>query len=120
MKHIRIIAVPPGEAPARIRSAWIGVTLPLADMPHPQPNVWSTVGVLSKNRGLLAKLKSLFRVQLIEQPTPSYVVSVVAAIESLRAQSPSAADWWERHTPHLIKPGQMFCFDASCCEEIVS
>lgn len=120
MGHIKIIGMPPGEAPTRIRSAWIGLTLPLADIPHPQPNIWSTVGVLGKDRGLIAKIKRLFLIPVVEQPTPSYAVTVIAAIECLRVQSPAAAVWWERHTPHLIKPGQMFCFDASCCEEITS
>ena len=36
MKGIRIIACPPGFAPERIRKAWIGVTIVLADQEHPQ------------------------------------------------------------------------------------
>lgn len=120
MTHIRIVATPPGEAPERIRLAWIGVTIPLADIPYPQPAIWATAGVLGKDRGLLARFKGLFGVPAVEQPTPSYAVYVIAAIESLRAHSPSAAAWWERHTPHLIKPGKIFCFDAFCCEETVS
>lgn len=117
MKSIRIITTPPGEAPVHIREAWIGVTLPLAEMPHPQPNYWRTAGVLRKNHGWLARLKSLFAGPLVEQPIASYVVSVLAAMEALRPHSPSAMDWWERHTPHLMNSSAMFCFDASCCEE---
>jgi hypothetical protein len=118
VKHIRIIATPPGEAPTHIREAWIGMTLPLAEIPHPQPSYWRTVGVLRKDQGWFSTLKRLFRSSLVEQPIPSYVVSVLVAMEALRAHSPSAVDWWERHTPHLMNPGSMFCFDASCCEEI--
>ena len=86
-------------------------------MPHPQPNHWRTVGVLPKNHGWLTKLKRLFRAPLVEQPVPSYAVSVIAAMEALRVHAPSALAWWEQHTPHLMKPGAMFCFDALCCEE---
>jgi hypothetical protein len=117
MRHIRIIEIPPGEAPERIRAAWVGVTIQLADIPEPQPSIWSTTGVLGREHGLLARFKSLFGVPVAEQPNVAYVVDVIAAIESLRAQSPSAAAWWERRTPHLLKLGKRFCFAASCCEE---
>lgn len=119
MRHIRIIEVPPGEAPAHIRQAWVGVTLELADIPEPQPHVWIALGVLRKDKGLLAGFKRLFGI-LIDQPNLAlaYVVDAMTSIEALRAQSPSAAKWWERHTPHLLQPGQRLCFDASCCEEI--
>jgi hypothetical protein len=118
VRYIKIIEKPPGEAPPQIRSAWIGVVLPLADIPHPQPGIWNTIGVLGKHHSLFAKLKRLFRPRIVEQPTPSYVVDVIAAVACLREKSPSAASWWEHHTPHLFKSGQMFCFDASCCEEV--
>ena len=118
MKHIRIVEMPPGEAPARIRKAWIGVILLLADTPHSQPNIWATTGVLGKERSLLAKFRRLIGVPTVEQPSLAYVVDVNAAIESLRARSPSAAAWWERNTPTLLKPGKRFCFDAACCEEL--
>jgi hypothetical protein len=118
MKHIRIIGIPPGEAPERIRAAWVGVTLPLADIPGPQPGIRATAGVLGKDRSLWSRLKHLFGVPTVEQPAPVYVVDVIAAIESLRSQSPVAVEWWERHTPNLLKPGKRFCFDATCCVEI--
>lgn len=117
MRYIRIIAIPPGEAPERIRSAWIGVVLPLADTKGPQPGIWITRGVLGKDRGLLARIKRLVGIPMVEQPSVAYAVDVLAAIESLRAHSPSAAEWWERHTPHLLVPGRRFCFSVACCEE---
>lgn len=118
MRHIRIVETPSGEAPARIRAAWVGVILPLADIAKPQPGVWITAGVLGKDRGLWARIQRFFGILIVEQPTVGYVVDVIAAIDSLRAQSPSAAVWWERHTPHLLIPGKTFCFSTSCCEEV--
>jgi hypothetical protein len=119
MKHIRIVKVPPGEAPKRVRSAWVGVTLPLADIQKPQPTVWITTGVLGKDRGLLTRFKRLFGV-LVDQPEVAsvYVVNTIAAVEALRAHSPIAARWWERNTPHLLKEGQQLGFHAWCCEEM--
>ena len=118
MRDIRIIEVPPGEAPARIRAAWVGVTIPLADIPQPQPSIWATTGVLGKDRGLVARFKRFLGILVVEQPYVAYVVDATAAIESLRTKSPSAAAWWERYTPHLLAPGNKLCFAAACCEEI--
>ncbi|AIF45989.1 hypothetical protein [Dyella japonica] len=118
MRHIRVIAMPPGEAPERIRAAWIGVVLPLAETKGSQPGIWITQGVLGKDRGLLARIKRLLGMLVVEQPSVAYAVDVLAAMESLRAHSPSAAMWWERHTPHLLVPGKRFCFSAACCEEV--
>lgn len=118
MRYIRVIAMPPGEAPEQIRSAWIGVVLPLAETKGPQPGVWITQGVLGKDRGRWARIKRLLGILVVEQPSVAYAVDVLTAIESLRAHSPSAAVWWERHTPHLLVPGRRFCFSASCCEEV--
>jgi hypothetical protein len=118
MKLLQIVAVPPGEAPETIRAAWIGVTIPLANIEAPQPNHWSSRGVLGKEYGLLAKVKRLFGTPITEQPTVGYVVEVLAAIEALKAHAPAAAAWWEQHTPDLIKPGAKFLFEASCCKEV--
>ena len=119
MRQIRIIEIPPGEAPEQIRAAWVGVIIRLADVPEPQPGIWATTGVLGKELGLLAKFKRFLGAPVVEQPYPSYVVDVLAAMDALRAQSSSAAAWWESHTPHLLKPGKKFCFAASCCEVII-
>ncbi|ULU26784.1 hypothetical protein [Dyella terrae] len=118
MRYIRIIAMPPGEAPERIRAAWIGIVLPLAETKGPQPGIWITQGVLGKDRGLLARVKRLLGILSVEQPSVAYAVEVLSAIESLRLHSPTAAVWWERHTPHLLVPGRRFCFSTVCCEEV--
>ncbi|MBN8886294.1 MAG: hypothetical protein J0I77_11285 [Rudaea sp.] len=118
MKLVQIVAIPPGEAPEKVRAAWIGATIPLADIEAPQPGLWSSRGVLGKELGFLAQLKRLVGIPVIEQPSVGYVVEVLAAMEVLKSHAPAAATWWEQHTPHLIKPGKKFLFDASCCKEV--
>jgi len=118
MKLVQIIKVPPGEAPQKIRVAWIGVTIPLANIEAAQPSLWSSKGVLGKEHGFFAKVKTFFGFPVAEQPCVGYVVEVLPAIEALKAHAPTAAAWWEQHTPHLIKPGARLLFDASCCKEV--
>ncbi len=118
MRHIRITEAPPGEAPARIRAAWVNIVLPLADIPQAQPDVWITRGVLGKDRGVWARIKRLFGIPVVEQPEVGYLVDTIIAVELLRAHAPSAAAWWDRHTPHLLVPGRKLVFAASCCEEV--
>ena len=120
MRLLRIISIPYGEAPANIRAAWVGVTIPLADIGVQQPSLCIPSGVLGKEHGFVARIKRFFGVPTTEQPSVGYVVEVLAAIEALRAKAPAAAAWWEQHTPHLVKPGGRFVFDASCCEELPS
>jgi hypothetical protein len=119
MKLVQIVAIPPGEAPAKIRALWVGVVLPLADIESQQPDLWNSRGVLGKEHTFLARVKRLFGTPVTEQPSFGYVVEVLAAIEALKAQSPAAAMWWEQHAPHLIKPGKKFLFNASCCKEVL-
>jgi hypothetical protein len=49
MKCIKIVDTPPGEAPERVRQAWIGVVLPVA---APSKWLWRTVGVVSGSNPL--------------------------------------------------------------------
>ena len=118
MKLVQIVAIPHGEAPEKIRAAWIGTTIPLADTEASQPTIWIPRGVLGKEHGFFAKVKRFFGFPVTEQPSVGYVVEVLAAIEALRAHAPAAATWWEQHTPHLIKPSKKFLFDAACCKEV--
>lgn len=118
MRFVRIIKIPSGEAPAKIRAAWVGVILPLANISGPQPSLWETMGVLGKEHGLSGRLKRFFGISTGYQPCVAYVVDVLAAIEVLRVHAPLAAVWWERHTPHLLKQDSKFLFEVSCCEEV--
>ena len=118
MTHIRIVQTPPGEAPRKIREAWIGVTVPLAPVDAPQPSVWAVEGVLGKEYTFWAKVKKSFGVPPAEQPHLAYVVNALDAVSALSERSPAAAAWWKANTPHLMAPGVQLCFAAHCCAEV--
>jgi hypothetical protein len=56
---IRIVAVPPGEAPLRVREKWVGLDLPVAR--YSGRGKFITMGVLSLPRSVLAQWLSVFR-----------------------------------------------------------
>jgi hypothetical protein len=113
--EIRIVAVPPGEAPEAIRRAWVGLILPLAPGEIGARAI-PGFGVLTGPRSLLGKLWRLLTNQYILDM--QYAVLVDDAIEVLEEASPTAAAWWRENTPHLIRKGGFFGFAAEVCEEI--
>jgi hypothetical protein len=110
--YIRIIAVPPGEAPEDVRQAWVGVRIPLP-LFHRRPRAWRSAGVLTGPRTLLARLSALWSGRLGR--ANGYAVSVIEAIAALEAAHPEAARWWREHAPHLVRPGKAFVFSAEVC-----
>lgn len=112
--YIRIVAVPPGEAPEEVRCAWVGVRIPLP-MFHARPKAWRSAGVLTGPRTLAARLAALWSGRLTR--SSGYAVSAVAAIAALEAVHPDAAQWWREHAPHVLKPGKAFVFAAEACVE---
>lgn len=111
--RVRIVAVPPGEAPEEIRKAWVGLELPLAD-DSPQPRTGKTVGVVSGPRGFFATLGAL--VSGKTKPVTGFRVPASAAIDVLAQHSPEAAAWWRAHTPQFTDPRRLFLFHESVCE----
>ncbi len=110
--HIRIIAVPPGEAPEEVRRAWVGVRIPLP-LFHRHPRAWRSAGVLTGPRTIAARLSALWSGRLGR--ANGYAVSVVEAIAALEAADPQAAKWWRENAPYLIKPGKAFVFSSEVC-----
>lgn len=110
---IRIIAVPPGEAPLWVREKWVGLELPLAQRSAVAQNRLSA-GVLSGPKSFLSALAGCFA-RRYEQKL-GFTVSVIPALHVLEAASPEAANWWRSNTPHLCKPWRNFLFDAEVCE----
>ena len=110
--RIRIISTPPGEAPERIRAAWVGLELPAA---RTTTSV-STIGVLSRPK----TRTGLFFAWLFgrTQREVGYTVRASSAIEMLATRSPEAAAWWCENSPHAIAPGEYFLFAAEACEEV--
>ena len=101
--QIRIVGVPPGEAPQSIREQWVGLVLPLA------PDLSSacrteTYGVVSGKKD--------------EELAIGYVVEFEDAMAVLARKSPEAASWWREHTVHLICEGGALLFDEYVCEHI--
>jgi len=101
--RIRIIGIPPGEAPLGVREKWVGLELPL------QPGRTGAyqlpcVGVLSKkdNRG----------------PVIGYLVAADEAVRILESKAPDAASWWRAHAATSISPGKALMFDEYVCEPI--
>jgi hypothetical protein len=76
MKKIKIVGIPPGEAPEWVRKEWVGLELPLAKRTD-SPVV--TYGVLSgspSNEG-------------------GYAVKAYEAFMILEKKSPRAHQWWK-------------------------
>jgi hypothetical protein len=108
---IRIVAVPPGEAPDDVRRAWVGLVLPAAPAAR-----LPTVGVVTGPRTFLGQFFALLRGELTQEV--GYAVSAAIAVELLTASDPVAAAWWQANTPHLLKPGKCLVFRAGDCQEL--
>ncbi len=112
-KRVRIVAVPPGEAPSEVRQAWVGLSLPLTDQ-CPGPVAVPRYGLQT---GPQTWLGHIWRVLTGQAPArhACYLVPVIDALTELAAADPAAADWWRENAPHLIASGQMFCFPVEVC-----
>ena len=115
MAEVRIIAVPPGEAPPEVREKWVGLCLPIR-------RTWfgrrrrslRTVGVLTGPR----TLGGLLRAMRSGEPIEGYAVPVLKAVAILEVAHPEAAAWWRANTPHMMQPGRLFVFPAEVCAEV--
>jgi hypothetical protein len=112
---IRIIAMPPGEAPEEVRRAWIGLDLPLA-AGETGPRVIANQGVLSGARTFLAILRA--RLAGRTRLEYGYVIDGQQALVLLAEKAPWAAQWWRECAPHTWNPGYKFVFSAEICAEI--
>lgn len=94
-KRIRIVDIPPGQAPEWVRKEWIGLELPAA------------------------KPRSLFQIGVKFGPPSNlggYQVDAKTAIDVLREKSPKAAEWWDGHLP---KKFDWLIFKKDVCEEVI-
>ena len=100
--YIRVTHTPPGEAPADIRRAWVGLELPLRRREgEPRPQV--ALGVLSGQDPQLAT---------------GYVVDARKAVQCLASHSPEAAAWWRQNAPHVLSLGSRLFFPFEVCERV--
>ena len=109
---IRIVGVPPGEAPQWVREKWVGLELPLADGDRGPRQTW-TSGVLSGPRNRLIALWWALRGRLTQKS--GYAVDAVAAVRILERTAPEAAAWWRQNVPRLQRRGRKFLFAPSAC-----
>ncbi|MDB5335295.1 MAG: hypothetical protein JWN70_914 [Planctomycetaceae bacterium] len=115
--QIVITSVPPGEAPVWVRSEWVGLELPLADGTSAK-ECRLTAGVLTGPRSFIATLFALITGKLTKEV--GFRVPVIAAVDVLSSKSPAAADWWRKHTPHLVRSGGYFIFHEHCAKIVDS
>lgn len=113
--HIRITHTPPGEAPAHIRQAWVGLVLPVHERYAGEQRRLG-VGVLSGPRTWLGVLLAMLTGRA--KHATGYVVDAKTALDLLATHAPEAAEWWRTHTPHFLEPGRCFLFAAEGCEEV--
>lgn len=99
VSSIKIISIPPGRAPERVRKEWVGLVIPL---PEPLPRTSrARVGVFSE----------LFIGRREEE---NYFVETRIALPILFSKSRDAAVWFLAHA-HLERRIQ---FDRRVCEFI--
>jgi hypothetical protein len=97
--HVRILDVPPGDAPRAVREAWVGLLLPIADG-EVTPRELQTSG----------------------EPAPEgrfYLVYFDRALDVLEAASPENAAWWRENKPEMIGRGIKVGFAAEVCEKVI-
>ncbi len=111
--QIRIISVPPGDAPLWVREKWVGVEL--TSVLGSQPKDYPGASVFAPP----SFFASLWR-QITGQSRQvnGYPVQVTAAIDALAKSCPEAAMWWRESTPQLLSPHRLFVFDANACEVV--
>jgi hypothetical protein len=100
--RIRIIGLPPGEAPLWVRYAWLGLELPLIP------------GQVRGERVIAEQVLSHRPVV----PPLGYAVDGKTAIELLGSASPDAAAWWRQWAPVVLTPGYQLVFPAADCARL--
>jgi hypothetical protein len=98
MTQIKIIAVPPGQAPLEVRQQWVGITLPVAEN---LPSKTFEMGVFGGK----------------PENSEGYLVETMLAFRELKKKSPEAADWWSSHLSPQLMP--WLSFQRSVCEVVL-
>jgi hypothetical protein len=100
--RIRIKAMPPGEPPEWVRSAWVGLELPLI------------AGQVRPEGGTVHQAVSFREVSL----TGGYAVDGKTAVKILQSANTEAAQWWRDNAPEVLYPGNQMVFPADVCERL--
>jgi hypothetical protein len=110
---VRIIAIPPGEAPLWVREKWVGLELPLA---RTSPGRFLGFGALSGPRTFLAQLWGILRGRA--DRIYGFAVDAGPAVELLEASSPEAAAWWRDNAGELVSSRRCLLFHADVCQVV--
>ena len=114
-RYIRVVRVPPGEAPLWVREKWVGLELPLARGESGSRHML-TSGVVSGPRNRFA---ALWRRLLGRLPDKAgYAVYVIDALAVLEQTAPDAVEWWRTNSPHLVNRKRKFLFQQAACEMV--
>ena len=114
LTKIKIVALPPGEAPQEIREAWVGIVLPLVPR-HLRPIGSRQFGVLSGPKTpLMLKIAGVFGLGKVHPKV--YLVDARTALRLLAEHAPLAEAWWRSNTPHLYRDGILLGFAEYVCE----
>jgi len=111
--QIRITGIPPGEAPEKVRQAWIDLVLPVS---YARRHRFKTVGVLSGPTGHWNSYLASRRGEIKSQA--GYAVAGQKAVEILSEHAPEAAAWWRQNAPRAIARGKYLVFAGEACEVI--
>jgi hypothetical protein len=112
--QIRITGIPPGEAPEKVRQAWIGLVLPVS---FARRHRFKTVGVLSGPTGHWNSFLASRRGEIKSEG--GYAVAGQKAVEILSRHAPEAAAWWRQNAPRSIARGKYLVFAGEVCEVIL-
>lgn len=112
--QIRIVAVPPGEAPLEVRKAWVGLCLPIVD-DDSRPRDPRTSGVVTGPKSFFSSL--LLVLSGRARRVSGYRVDARTAIDILEKHAPDAANWWNAHAPPRGHH-RNFVFHAEVCEVV--
>ena len=115
LRGIEIVSTPLGDAPLKVRQAWIGLILPVLPSNPDAPVNAPAVSVLALSTGWQSWLRWLFRRPYPELDFTGYFVPSAEAIAILGEASPHAAQWWRRNMPALLQVNASLVFDAGCC-----
>lgn len=100
--RVRIIALPPGEAPDWVRAYWVGLELPLV------------IGQVCAVAGPAQQVLSRAPVMV----AGGYAVDGKAAVEILESANIAAGHWWRTNAPDVLAPGSQIVFPAYVCERL--
>ncbi len=113
-QKIRIVSVPPGQAPRWVRREWVGLELPIKGVPVSKNLIQAGVNFFKAKEliktitteGTIQKRASLKKFK--PKNTDGYTVNTKTAMTILAEKSPAAAEWWRENIVLSLMPWLSF------------